>query len=96
MAHIDIISTIDNEIARLQEARKLLENVPDATAGIIVRRGRPAGSKNTPKAEEPRAKRVMSDETKQRMRDAQQKRHAANKRAAKKAAKEAAQAEATA
>lgn len=73
-----ILATIDAETAKLQQARALLANTPDALAG-----GR---SKSPAKVAEPvKTKRTMSPETRAKMADAQQNRHAAKKKAAKKA-----------
>lgn len=73
-----ILATIDAEISKLQQARALLANTPDALAG-----GRP---KSLAKIAEPvKAKRVMTPETRAKMAEAQQARHAAKKQAAKKA-----------
>lgn len=44
MALEDVISQIDNEISKLQQARAILAGTPDA---LKQNRGRPKGSKNT-------------------------------------------------
>jgi len=81
-----ILSSIDAEIAKLEEAKRLLSGSPDLVPSV-VRRGRPKGStKAAPVAAPVKAKRVMSAEGRARIAEAQRKRHAARKRAAKKAA----------
>ena len=82
-----IIEAIDKELARLQEARRLLSgvksvNLPDLKAP----RGRPKGKKNVPAPEPIKVRRIISDEGRARIAAAQKKRWAARKRAAKKAA----------
>jgi hypothetical protein len=77
-----ILSSIDAEIAKLEEAKRLLSGSPDLVPSV-VRRGRPMGAT---KAAPVKAKRVMSAEGRARIAEAQRKRHAARKRAAKKAA----------
>ena len=56
-----ILSAIDTEIAKLQQAKQLLSSTQDVftTAG---KRGRPRGSKNAPSPEKPASKRTMSAE----------------------------------
>jgi hypothetical protein len=83
-----ILSSIDAEIAKLQEAKRLLSGSPDLLPAV-VRRGRPKSSTKAasdPASAQPR--RVMSAEGRARIAEAQRKRHAARKRAAKKAASE--------
>jgi len=81
-----ILSSIDAEIAKLEEAKRLLSGTPDLLSAV-TRRGRPKGSgKAAPAAAPAKAKRVMSAEGRARIAEAQRKRHAARKRAAKKAA----------
>jgi hypothetical protein len=70
MITTEFLSSIDSEIARLQEARALL-----AGQGGHVRRGRKPGKKRT-----------LSVEVRERIAAAQRKRWAAQKKAAKKAA----------
>lgn len=87
-----ILSAIDTEIAKLQQARRLLT---DASATPAVseakRRGRPKGTNNAAKTAAvktapAKAKRTMSAEGKARIAEAQKKRWAEQKKAAKKAA----------
>ena len=85
-----ILAAIDAEIAKLQRARALLANTTDALPAKAGR-GRPNGSKNTPKVEAPKPKRTMSEAGKLAIAEAQRKRHAAKKKAAKRAAKAVAQ-----
>lgn len=75
-----ILAEIDAEIARLQSAKALLSSVTTATIG---RRGRPANVKtDMPRPAKP-ARRTMSAEAKERIRQAQLKRWAATKKADK-------------
>lgn len=67
----DVISAIDAEIDRIEQARALL------TGTVASKRGRQAATKSV------KAKRAMSAEARQRIADAQRKRWAAQKRAAK-------------
>ncbi len=80
MAIENLISEIDAEIARLEQARALLSR---SGAPAPKRRGRPAGAAPTHKP----AKRVMSAEARERIAAAQRKRWAKQKAAAKQAAK---------
>lgn len=86
-----ILSAIDTEIAKLQQARKLLSEA-SATPAVseVKRRGRPKGTKNAAKTAAvktvpARAKRTMTEEGKAKIAAAQKKRWAAQKSAAKKA-----------
>ena len=78
MAIENILSQLDSEIARLQQARKLLATMETATTK--------AGSKAKPAAAKakPRKKRVLSAEARKRIADAQRKRWAAQRAKAKK------------
>jgi hypothetical protein len=67
----ELLSAVDSEIARLQEARALLAG----TGSRTVKAGRPAKRKYT-----------LSPEARKRIVDAQRKRWAKQKRAAKKTA----------
>jgi hypothetical protein len=75
----EILAGIDQEIARLQNARNLL-------AGDQPRRGRPRGSKSAKKAVKAakpgRKKRKLSAEGRKRIADAMRKRWAERKKAA--------------
>jgi hypothetical protein len=79
MAIENLISEIDAEIARLEQARALLSG----GASPAAKRGRPAGVAPATKP----AKRVMSPEARERIAAAQRKRWAKQKAAAKRAAK---------
>lgn len=72
MAISEIIKEIDAEIARLQQARKLLSQLPGATGRFAARKS------GTPKKAS-RGKRTLSAEARQRIADAQRKRWAASK-----------------
>ena len=79
MPNKDVLSAIDKEIARLQQARDILAG---GESEPTVRRGRPAKSaeaKRTTKAAG--GKRVLSPEARKRIADAQKKRWAAQKAA---------------
>jgi uncharacterized protein with WD repeat len=73
-----ILAQIDQEIARLTQARKLLES---AGAAVAVRERKPKT-----RAAKPRKARVLSAEARKRIADAQRKRWAAQKAKAKKEA----------
>lgn len=76
----DILSLIDQEIDRLNEARSLLSNLP-TDGEPTKRRGRPAGSETPTKAtRKGKAKRPMSAEGRAKIAEAQRRRHAAAKR----------------
>jgi len=68
-----ILSQIDSEIARLQQARKLLANIGTTTAGA-----RRAGKKSAAKSK-PAKKRRISAEGRKRIAEAQRKRWAAQR-----------------
>ena len=76
MAHKDVLSAIDKEIARLQEARRILSGDEVVAAPQKKRPGRPAK-----KVAERRtsSKRVLSVEARKRIAEAQKKRWAAQK-----------------
>ena len=90
MNRTPILEAIDQEIARLQQARTLLaETTYDAatpTAPPARRPGRPKGSGQAAKASAPAPKRQLSEEGRANMVAAQQARRARQKHAAKKAA----------
>ena len=67
----DILSAIDSEIARVEEARALLTEI------VTDRRGRKPATKPV------KAKRTLSPEARMRIADAQRKRWAAQKKTAK-------------
>jgi hypothetical protein len=79
MTTIEIISAVDEEISKLQQARSLLTEYPDPTPSAI-RRG-PGRPKKAVSAKP--VKRVLSPEAKARIAAAQKKRWAAHKKAAK-------------
>lgn len=70
-----IITEIDAEISKLQQARALLSGGTTASVG----RGRPKGSKNSPA----KTKRKLSPEGRKRIADAMRKRWADKRKAAK-------------
>ncbi len=86
MALQDVLTHIDTEIARLQQARALLAGTPDA---LKPGRGRPKGSKNVgaaadaPAAGAPakKGKRQLSPEGRKAIADAMKKRWAAKREA---------------
>ena len=73
-----ILSAIDAEISKLQQARAMLADVPSAPAKKSV--GRPKGTKSLVVAKSVK-KRVMSEEARARIAAAQKKRWAATKKA---------------
>lgn len=73
-----ILSQIDDEIARLTEARNLLASAGAATVAAPRRKASPA------KKSKARRKRVLSPEARKRIADAQRKRWAAQKAKTKK------------
>ena len=81
-----IIKALDKEITSLQQARAILAETSSATnPGTIKRgRGRPKGSKSKPRMEPIKARRVISEETRNKMAASHKKRFALKKRAAKK------------
>jgi hypothetical protein len=93
-----LISAIDAEISKLQQARTLLSKDVEPTAAP-KKRGRPAKSAKAAKpvkavakpakAAKKKAKRTLSPEARKAIADAQRKRWAAQKAAAAKAAKKA-------
>lgn len=76
-----IIAEIDAEIAKLQQARKLLGGFNESAKGP----GRPKGSKNAKAAVAPR-KRKLSPEGRKRIADAMKRRWAERRKAAAKGA----------
>jgi hypothetical protein len=74
-----IIAEIDAEIAKLQQARKLLGGISESTKGP----GRPKGSKNAKVAAAPR-KRKLSPEGRKRIADAMKRRWAERRKTAAK------------
>ncbi len=84
----DIISEIDAEIARLQQAKALLGNTVSVSAVIKRKPGRPpASAKTQPVAKKTGKRRTMSPEGRAKIAAAQKARWAKTKRAAKKVAK---------
>jgi hypothetical protein len=77
MAIENILTQIDSEIARLQQARKLLANIGNS----VTSTGR-AAKKRSSKASSTK-KRVLSAEARKRIADAQRKRWAAARAKAK-------------
>lgn len=74
MSIADIVKELDGEIARLRQAKQLLSG--------LSRTAPPSGTPSHP-ARAGRTKRVLSEEARQRIREAQRKRWAAQKKAAK-------------
>ena len=74
----NVLSQIDDQIAKLQQARALLTG----STATPARRGRPAGSKNTTAA--PKKRRKMSAAGRKAIAEAQRKRWAALKASKKK------------
>jgi hypothetical protein len=72
MSLTDVLSTIDAEISRLQQARALLNGSGTSTRG-----------KKSATTQHVNGKRVISPESRKRMADAQRKRWAAQKKAKK-------------
>jgi len=78
-----ILSQIDAEIARLQQARKALEGIgASGTVAAPKRRGRPKGSANT--AKPAKRTRNLSPEARKRIADAQKRRWAERRKTATK------------
>lgn len=77
-----IVSEIDQEIARLTNARNALLSIAGA-APVAARRGRPKGSKN-PAAASAAKKHGISPEGRKRIAEAMKRRWAAKKAAGKK------------
>jgi hypothetical protein len=75
MAINDLLSSIDSEIARLQQARSLLAGDSTGARGGYAAASRPV-----------KAKRILSAAARERIAAAQRKRWAAQKKAAKKEA----------
>ncbi|SEF68412.1 hypothetical protein SAMN05421819_0812 [Bryocella elongata] len=74
-----ILSEIDAEIKRLQEARSALVNISGTTVTVTRRRGRPKGSTNVPKPAAKRA-RKLSPEGRKRIAEAQKRRWAESRK----------------
>jgi hypothetical protein len=72
MAIDSILAQIDQEIARLRQARSLLTNLGSAASRAAGRQAKKAAAK-------PRRKRVLSAEARKRIADAQRKRWAAQR-----------------
>ena len=72
-----IISEIDAQISKLQQARALLTG----TTAVRTGPGRPKGSTNLPKALAPKKKRRLSPEGRKRIADAMKKRWAERRKA---------------
>ena len=88
-----ILAAIDAELARLQQARSLLSDLPEAVPSAPTAkqgRGRPKGAtgKAAAQAAPVRKKRVLSDEARARIAAAQKKRWAAVKKAAPRSPRE--------
>ena len=83
----NILSAIDAEIAKLQQARTLLAGLSASPAPTEApRRGRPKGTKNaietaSAKKASAKAKRTLSEEARMKIAAAQKKRWAAKKKA---------------
>lgn len=86
MALTDVIAQIDEEIAKLQQARALLSGTP---AVVKAGRGRPKGSKNVSSSNETagspnRSKRKLSPEGRKAIADAMKQRWAERRKQAAK------------
>jgi hypothetical protein len=71
MSMNDVLSTLDSEISRLEQARALLTGTATRTNG------------KKPATQPVKAKRILSPEARERIANAQRKRWAAQKKAAK-------------
>ena len=72
-----ILSEIDAEISRLQQARAALVGLGGSNVVVKARRGRPKGSTNAAKAAKPAKRtRTLSPEGRKRIADAMKKRWA--------------------
>lgn len=81
-----ILSEIDAEIARLQQARTALTAI--AGSGTVApRRGRPKGSTNKSTAAKPRRKRNLSPEGRKRIAEAMKRRWAERRASTKSSSK---------
>lgn len=78
-----ILADIDNQIAKLQEARALLAGEAAAATTPRAGRGRPKGSKNVASSAAPKnkAKRTLTPEGRKRIQEAMKKRWAARRNA---------------
>jgi hypothetical protein len=81
-----ILSEIDAEIARLQQARAALSAI-GASGTVAPRRGRPKGSTNKKAAAKPGRKRNLTPEGRKRIAEAMKRRWAERRSAATKSAK---------
>jgi transposase len=79
-----ILSEIDAEIKRLQEARSALVTISGTTVTVTKRRGRPKGSTNAPKPTTKRT-RKLSPEGRKRIAEAQKRRWAESRKKTSKA-----------
>ncbi len=73
-----ILSEIDAEIKRLQEARSALVTISGTTVTVTRRRGRPKGSTNAPKPV--KRARKLSPEGRKRIAEAQKRRWAESRK----------------
>lgn len=71
-----ILSAIDAEIARLQEARGAIAALNGSSPVPAPRRGRPKGSTNSPDSAQRKRKRNLSPEGRKRIQEAMQRRWA--------------------
>ncbi len=78
-----ILSEIDAEIARLQQARTALNAIAGSGTVAAPRRGRPKGSTNKSTAKKARRKRNLSPEGRKRIADAMKRRWAERRAATK-------------
>jgi hypothetical protein len=81
-----IVSEIDAEIARLQQARAALTAI-GASGTVAPRRGRPKGSVNKKAAAKPRRKRNLTPEGRKRIAEAMKRRWAERRAATKSSSK---------
>lgn len=86
MAIEQIVSAIDAEIRRLQEAKQLLSGSAGDAVVTKGEGGRPKGTENANHVSAFTPKRTISAEGRAKIAEAQRKRHATRKRAAKKSA----------
>jgi hypothetical protein len=84
----DVVAHIDEEIARLQQARSLLEATGVSFAPLAVRRGRPKQITATPAPSKPvKKKRNLSPEGRARIAEAVKRRWAKHKAKGKQSGK---------
>jgi hypothetical protein len=79
-----ILTEIDAEISRLQQARAALVAIGGSGVVALKRRGRPKGSKNLAAPAPAKRKRNLSPEGRKRIADAMKKRWAERRKAEKK------------